>query len=80
MVELANFSCHFALLCGPKCRHMEKFGEIGQLIFSLKFQKIILVLVYGHLFCQNVINGGQFGQNRSLVVKMVKFGLFWGPK
>ena len=29
---------------------------------------------------KNVINGGQFGQNRSFLMKMVKIGSFWGPK
>ena len=39
---------------------------------SVRFIDITLV--------KNVINGGQFGQNRLFLVKMVKIGSFWGPK
>ena len=38
---------------GPKLRHMSKFGEIGQIIFSLKVSKNYFSQVYGHKSGQN---------------------------
>ena len=58
---------------------MSKFGEIGQIIFSLKVSKnYISVRFMDIILDKNVINGGQFGQNRSFFMKMFKIGTFWG--
>ena len=46
---------------GPKCRHMSKFGESGEIIFSLKVSKNYFSQVYGHIFGQNWVNLDYFG-------------------
>ena len=61
----------------PKLRHMSKFWENGKIIFSLKVSKNYLSQVYGHIFGQKCHQWGEFCQNRSLLVKMVKIGSFW---
>ena len=63
---------------GPKWRHMSKFGVSGEIIFSLKVSKNYFSQVYGFNFGQKCHSWGQFCQNRSFLVKMLKIGSFWG--
>ena len=51
---------------------MGKFWESGPIIVFVKVSKNYFSQVYGHKFGQNVINGGQFDQNRSFWMKMVQ--------
>ena len=59
---------------------MSKFGESGQKILSLKVSKNYFSQVYGQKFGQKCHYLRKFGQNRSFLVKMDKFGTFWGQK
>ena len=52
--------------------------ESGQIFFSLNVSKNYFRQVYGHKFGQKCHYRGQFGQNWSFLVKMVKIGSFWG--
>ena len=45
---------------GPKLRHMSKFGESGQIIYSIKVYKIYFSQVYTQNLIKNVINGVNF--------------------
>ena len=65
---------------GPKWRHRPKFRVIDPIFFSLKVFKNYFSQVYGQKFGQKCHEWGQFGQNRSFLVKMVKIGSFWSPK
>ena len=56
---------------------ISKFGEIRQIISSLKVSKNYFSQVYGYEFGQER-QCGQFGQNMSFLVKMFKIGSFWG--
>ena len=52
--------------------------ESGQIFFSLNVSKNYFSQVHGHKFGQKCHYWGQFGQNRSFLVKMVKLGSFLG--
>ena len=60
MVKIVSF-------WGPKWRHMSKFGESGQIIFSLKVSKNYFSQFYGQKLGKNVIDG----------VNLVKIVHFW---
>ena len=49
----------------------------GQKMFSKTIRKNYFSQVFGHKFGQICNKWGQFGQNRSFLVKMVKIGSFW---
>ena len=72
MIKIGSF-------CGTKWCHRSKIGEIGE-IFSIKVSKNYFCPVYGHKFGQKYPEWGQFGQNMSFLLKMVKIGSFWGAK
>ena len=67
---------------------MSKFGESGQIMFSLKVSKNYFSQVYGHNFGQNVINGvnlvkiGHFCENAQnsdfLGAKLTPYVKIWG--
>ena len=59
---------------------MSKFWESGPINFSLKVTKNYFSQVYGQKFGQKCHYLRKFVQNRSFLVKMDKFGTFWGPK
>ena len=63
---------------GPKWRHMSKFREIGQIIFSLKVSNNYSSHVYSHKFGENSHYWGQFGQIGHFRWKYPKFPHFWG--
>ena len=56
---------------------MTKFGYSGPIICSLKASKNYFSQVYGQKFGQKCHYWGEFGQNRSFLVKLVKIGSFW---
>ena len=60
MVKIGSF-------WGPKRRHILKFGESGEIIWSLKVSKNYFSQVFGQICGQNVINE----------VNLVKIGHFW---
>ena len=62
----------------PIWRHMSKFGENCQIIFSLKVSKNYYSQVYWDKLGHKCHWWGPFAQNRSLLVEMVKIWLFWG--
>ena len=51
---------------------MSKFGENGKIFSSVNVSKNYFSQVYGHKFGQKCHKWGQFGQNRSFLVKMVQ--------
>ena len=55
---------------------MPKFGERGQIIFSLKVYKNDFSQVYREKFGKKMSLIGQVGQNRSFFVNMVQIGSF----
>ena len=73
LVKISHFwwkyskSGHFVIFWAPKWRHVSKFGESGQITFSLKASKNYFNQVYGQKCGKNVING----------VNLVKIGHFW---
>ena len=54
LVKIGNFVeiIQNCVIFGPKLRHMSKFLENCQIIFSLKVSKNDLSQVYGHIFGQ----------------------------
>ena len=76
MVKIGSFWHNLV----SKCRHMSNFWESGPIILSLKVSKNYFSQIYGQKCAQKCHKWGQFGQNRSFLVKMVKIGSFWGPK
>ena len=64
---------------GPKLCHSSKFEESGQKILSLVYKNYFSKVV-GHTFGQKCHLWGQFGQNRSFLVKMRQIGTFLDQK
>ena len=55
---------------------MSKFGESNKRILSLKVSNNYFSQGHGHKFGQICNSWGQFGQNRSFLVNIVKIGQF----
>ena len=58
---------------------MSKIGESRKIIFSIKVSKNYFSQVYGQKLGQKCDLWGEFGQNRSFLLEMVKIWSFWGP-
>ena len=85
LVKIGHFwwkwskSGHFGIFWGPKWRHMSKFWESGQIIFSWKVSKNYFSQVYRQKFGQNVINGVNLVKIGHFLWKLSILGHF-GPK
>ena len=69
------FFCHFV---GKKDIIGQNLGKVVK-ILSQRVSKSISVRTIYRNVVKNVLNGGQFAQDRSFLVKMVKIGSFCGP-